>query len=264
MKHRLSLRCRATLAAAFVALTSAGTAWGQQAPAAAELDNGTNPTLISRVMETKYEYLDLGQGVRSGALRLNYLQPLGEKSDYAVRLRLPVQMNNALGRDNYGFGDVSLLVLHVFGLTREHGFVWQLEANFDTASRPELGAGKHVLSPTFVYARFLKGGAIFAPAFKHSVSVGGDAHRPDINATTLDFYYVPKLSDPRNLVTFDPAWTYDWERRKQSGSLAVTVGRVLGPMMGGNGIVTLKPTLLVGGDRPAKWGVEASFKVLGF
>jgi len=263
MKHRLSFRCRAALVAAFAALTSAGSAWAQQAPAA-EVDNGTNPTKLSRVAEAKYEYLNLGQGVRSGALRLNYVQPLGDKGDYALRLRLPVQMNNALGLDSYGLGDVSLMLFHVFGVTREQGFVWQLEANFDTASRPELGTGKHVLSPTFIYARFLKGGAIFAPAFKHSVSVGGDASRRDINATTLDFYYVPKLSDPRNLVTFDPAWTYDWESRKQSGSLAVTVGRVLGPMMGGNGIVTLKPTLFAGGDRPAKWGIEASFKVLGF
>jgi hypothetical protein len=71
LKHRLSLRCRATLSAAFAALTSAGAAWAQQAPAA-EVDNGTNPTMLSRVLEAKYEYLNLGQGVRSGALRLNY------------------------------------------------------------------------------------------------------------------------------------------------------------------------------------------------
>jgi hypothetical protein len=263
MKHRLSFRFRATVVAALAALTTAGAAWAQQAPAA-EVDNGTNPTKFSRVAEVKYEYLDLHQGFHSGALRLNYVQPLGEKGDYALRLRLPVQMNNALGRDSHALGDVSLMLFHVFGVTREQGFVWQLEANFDTASRRELGAGKHVLSPTFIYARFLKDGAIFAPSIKHSVSVGGDARRIDINATTLDFYFVPKLSNPRNLVTFDPAWSYDWESRKKFGSLAVTVGRLLGPMMGGNGIVTAKPTLFALGDRPARWGIEFSFKVLGF
>lgn len=263
MKLRLSFRFRATVAAAVAALTSAGAAWAQQAPPS-EVDNGTNPTKFSRVMEAKYEYLDLHQGFRSGALRLSYVQPLGDKNDYALRLRLPVQMNNALGRDSHDVGDASLMLLHVFGVTREHGFVWQLEASFDTASRPELGAGKDVLSPTFIYARFLKDGAIFAPAIKQSVSVGGDSRRSDVNVTALDFYYVPKLADPRNLVTIDPALSYDWETRKHFGSLAVTVGRLVGPMLGGNGIVTVKPTLFAGGDRPARWGIELSFKVLGF
>ncbi len=36
-------------------------------------------------------------------------------------------------------------------------------------------------------------------------SFSGDDNRPDINVTTLDFYYVPKFADPRNLMTFDPA-----------------------------------------------------------
>ena len=215
-------------------------------------------------MFANYEYLDLHNGVSSGTLRLNYVAPLGANKDYALRLRAPVVMNDALGRKSHALGDVSLMLQHVFGLTQQQAFVWQAELSFDTAARPELGTGKHALSPTLIYARFLEGGAIFAPAIKHSLSLGGDSNRAKVNATVFDFYYVPKLADSRNLITIDPALSFDWESKKRFGSLAITAGRVIGPMFGGNGIISIKPTVFAGGDRPGKWGVELGFKVLGF
>jgi hypothetical protein len=42
------------------------------------------------------------------------------------------------------------------------------------------------------------------------------------------------------------------------------MGRVTGPAFGGNGILFVKPSVFVGGDRPSSWGVEVGFKVLGF
>jgi hypothetical protein len=44
----------------------------------------------------------------------------------------------------------------------------------------------------------------------------------------------------------------------------VTVGRSLGPALGGNSQVFIKPTVFAGGDRPGKWGVEVGYKVIGF
>lgn len=242
--------------------------WGVGAQAqqasTAPVDNGTDPTKFSNAAFANYEYIDLKQGIRSGTLRLNYIMPLGANKDYALRFRVPVAMNDVFGRDSHALGDASVMLQHVFGLTKQHAFVWQAELAFDTASRPELGAGKHVFSPTLIYARFLEGGAIFAPAIKHSLSFGGDSNRADVNATVFDFYYVPKLADPRNLVTIDPALSLDWENDKRFGSVAVTFGRVIGPMFGGNAIVSVKPTLFAGGDRPGKWGIEVGFKVIGF
>jgi hypothetical protein len=97
-----------------------------------------------------------------------------------------------------------------------------------------------------------------------SNSVSGQARRADVNTTTFDFYYVPKLADPRNLITVDPAVNLDWENDKEFLSLAVTYGRVTGPAFGGIGIVTVKPTVFAGGDRPADWGIEIGYKLLGF
>ena len=228
------------------------------------LDNGTDPTRFARLAEAKFEYLDLKGGFGSSTLRLSFTQPLGERRDYSLRFRAPVASVDVAGNRDYGVGDASLQLAHVFGVTPHHGFVAQGELSLNTASRPELGTGKNVFKGTLIYARFLDDGAIFAPAFVQSNSLSGDAGRPTVNTTTLDFYYVPKFADPRNLVTFDPAVNVDWENDKRYLSLQVTLGRVVGSALGGNLIVFVKPSVFAGGDRPSQWGVELGFKILGF
>jgi len=261
-------RCQSLIALAAGCLLACS-AQAQQAvatgqEAAKAVDNGTDPTKFSRLAEAKYEYLDLRGGYSSGTLRLSYTQPLGEKKDYSVRFRVPVTYVNVLDNDQYALGDVSVQVQHVFGLTKEHGFVAQGELIFNTAQRPELGAGKNAFKGTLIYARFLSDGSIFAPAFVQNNSFSGDETRPDINVTTLDFYYVPKFADPRNLMTLDPSLNFDWENDKRFAGLAITLGRVIGPAFGGNAIFFIKPSVFVGSDRPGSWGLEVGYKVLGF
>lgn len=226
-------------------------------------NNGTDPTRLSTSALVAYEYNDLNGGMERHAPRLDLTFPFGEKQDYSLRLRVPVVSNDVLGNNGFGLGDVSLTGTHVFGLTRQRGLVAQAEIVFDTASRDELGTGKHVFKGTFIYARFLPKG-IFAPALVHSVDVGGDSQRADVNMTTIDLYYVPKLTDSRNFMTLDPALNFDWENNAEFGSIAITVGRVVGKAFGGVAQVYVKPTALLGSERPGDWSLELGFKVLGF
>ena len=226
-------------------------------------NNGTDPTRLTTTAVVAYEYNDLAGGMERHAPRLDLTLPFGQKQDYSLRLRVPLVSNDMLGNDDFGLGDVSLTGTHVFGLTRQRGLVVQAEMIFDTASRDELGAGKHVFKGTFIYARFLPKG-IFAPALVHSVDVGGDSDRADVNLTTIDLYYVPKLKDPRNFMTLDPALNFDWEKDTQFGSVAVTAGRVVGKAFGGAAQVYVKPSVLFGNERPGDWSMEVGFKVLGF
>jgi hypothetical protein len=247
-----------------IALLASGLALAQEESAApAAVDNGTDPTKLLTVAEAKYEYLDLNAGFGSSTLRLSYTQPFG-KGRYSYRLRLPVAAVDVFGNDNYDIGDASIQLQHVFGLTKKQAFVIQGEMVFDTAARPELGTGQNVFKGTLIYAKFLKGGNIFAPAIVQSNSLWGEDNRADVNFTTFDFYYVPKLSNPKNLITYDPALNFDWENDTQFASLAITFGRVLGPQLGGNGVVFFKPSVFAGSDRPSSWGVEVGYKVLGF
>lgn len=225
--------------------------------------NGTDPTKFTTIAEAKYEYLDLQGGFGSSTLRLSFTEPFGG-GKWNVRARLPVAAVDVYGNDNYDIGDFSVEIAHVFGLSKSGAFVGKGELALDTAARPELGTGKDVFKGTLIYARFLEGGHIFAPAMVQSISVGGDNSRADVNFTTFDFYYVPKLSNPSYLITYDPALNFDWENDKDFASLAITFGKVLGPQLGGKGIVFVKPSLFAGTDRPGDWGLEVGYKVIAF
>jgi hypothetical protein len=233
------------------------------APAPASADNGTDPTKFITIAEGKYEYLDLQGGFGSSTLRLSYTQPFGGDR-YNIRARLPVASVDVFGDDDYDIGDFSVEVAHVFGLNQRGAWVAKGEMVFDTAARPELGTGQNVLKGTLIYAKFLKGGSIFAPAVVQSNSLWGEDDRADVNLTTFDFYYVPKLSDPRNLITYDPSLNFDWENNKEFAGLAITFGRVLGPQFGGKGILFVKPSVFAGSERPGDWGMEVGYKVIAF
>ncbi len=228
-------------------------------------DNGTDPTKMSSTVAVQSEHTALRGGDSLSTMKLSYSVPLGEKRNTSLRLRLPISRVDAPGvSNNFGLGDASVQLTRVFGLTADHGYVVQGEWVFDTARRAELGTGKSVIKGTLVYVMFLDGGQIFAPALVHSRSVAGHANRTPVNATTFDFYYVPKLADTKTFVTLDPALSFDWENGKRYPSLAVTVGRALGPALGGNTQVFVKPTVFAGRDRPGNWGLEVGFKVIGF
>lgn len=229
-----------------------------------KIDNGTDPTKLSRSFVSTFEHIDLAGGFSSNILKLSYKAPLFGKSDWAVTYVLPVASLDAVGDDGYDIGDVSIKVNHVFGLDHEGGNVLIGEMVFDTAGRPELGTGQNVFKGTYIRAFFRDGGDIFAPALVHSASLWGDDRRADVSATTIDLYYVPKMADPRNLVTFDPSINADWENDREFLGLAVTYGRVLGSAFGGNGIVTIKPSIFAGPERPGDWGIEFGYKVIGF
>lgn len=244
-----------------VAAADTGAAIAQDAERAP--NNGTDPTRLTTTAAVVYEYNDIKPDISRHAPRLDLTIPFGEKQDYSIRLRVPVVSNDVAENSDFGIGDVSLTGTHVFGLTRKRGLVVQGELILDSASRDELGTGRNVLKGTFIYARFLPKG-IFAPALVHSVDFGGDDRRADVSVTTFDFYYVPKLSNPRAFMTFDPALNFDWEKDAQFSSLAVTAGVAVGKAFGGLAQVYVKPTAMFGSERPGDWSVEVGFKVLGF
>jgi hypothetical protein len=77
----MTLRCAAIGAVVLAGLGCAAQA--QDKP----VNNGTDPTKLTTILQPTYEYLDLVGGFESGVLRLNYTQPFGEKSDCACRCR---------------------------------------------------------------------------------------------------------------------------------------------------------------------------------
>lgn len=85
-----------------------------------------------------------------------------------------------------------------------------------------------------------------------------------MHETVADFHYVRKLGNPANYMPLDPAIVSNWEGKAYYGSLAVTMGHTIGPGMGGALLANVDPSILVGGERPSDWAVEADVRVLGF
>lgn len=232
-------------------------------PAAEKENNGTDPTRPIRTASVLYEHTDLRGGFTSEILSFNYTQPLGTGRS-SLKIEMPFSSVDVFGNRAMAAGDLSLKYTKIPVITRTHGIVVAGEMVFNTAARQELGTGKAVFKPQFIYAWFLKGGHIFAPALVHNISLWGDRKRSDVNLTTVDFYYVPRLKNPNMYMTLDPAFNIDWENKKQFGALAVTLGYRLGNMLGGKGQVFIKPSTTFLDDRPANWGIKVGFQVLGF
>lgn len=223
-------------------------------------DNGTDPTKLRRMSWTSYEHLDMGHDVTRGTLKMMYESPVGAKT--SLRLTLPVVGFDAPGvSDSYDLGDIALRATYILDVNRQRGLVLQGEIFGDTADRPLLGYDAVVLKATGIYAKFLPGGQIFAPALSHAEAVDGDGK---ISETTADFYYVPKLPNPAWYMTVDPALIKNWETEAFYGSLAVTTGRAVGKVGTGVAQAYLKPSILIGNERPADWGIEAGFRIIGF
>jgi hypothetical protein len=230
-----------------------------------DIDNGTDPTKLSRNFQLRFEALDLQDGFSNQTLYLRFTQPLGAAQKSSLEFKLPIINSDVLGETGFGAGDLILKFSHLAALTPKYGILLTLEAAFNTANQADHGFGSDVLRPGITYARFLPGGNLFAPTLQHGFTVGDtDPGRSDVNITVIDLYYVPKLEDPRNYMTIDPAVLYDWEREKFSPSLAVTFGRVISTDLPGTSSLFIKPSIGFGNDRAYDWGLEAGFKVVGF
>lgn len=238
-----------------------------QSESADTVDNGTDPTKLTRFALVTWEHLALNtpRDNVSRNFSLRYATPIDRAARTNVVVRLPFISTDLAGNSGYGIGDVLLRANHIYRLTRTDGIVLTGELGFNTADGVDRGLGKNVVRLGGTYALFLAHG-IFAPTVLHaqSLGVGADSGRARVSNTTFDFYYVPKLPTSRYFVTIDPALVQDWETNKMYGALSVTVGAQVGKLWGGNAIARVKPQVGIGGNRLATWGIEFGFQLLGF
>ncbi|QMW23032.1 hypothetical protein [Sandaracinobacteroides saxicola] len=231
---------------------------------AKKANDGTDPTQLLTTAGISIEHFDFGGGFWRDQLNADLTIPFGSGDRQSLRVRTPFVATNVGRERGYGFGDVQVRYTSVLNVTRKAGWVFQGEMAFDTAAWPELGTGKNVAKLTLIYARFLPGGVIFAPAVVHSESLWGRTGRRGVSVTTVDFYVVPKLANPRFYMTIDPSLTQDWVNDKFYPAAAVTLGYKLGPAMGGQLQAFVKPSVAAFGDRPFNWAMQAGVQLLGF
>jgi hypothetical protein len=234
------------------------------APAAGEADDndGTDPTRPTSQIRLSYDRQELPGDFATDVLSLEYNRPLGDGS-WVIRPKVQLGRVDGAGVDaGLGFGDASLKLTKILERNRQFGMVGSLEVVAPTGN-DRIGGGKWLAKPNLVFAIFMKGGHILAPAVLHTTSFGGDAGLPPVNLTTLDFYFVPRLSNEKLFMTVDPALNFNWENNRDFAALAVTLGYKLGPMLGGRGQISVKPSVGIGRDAPFDYGVQLAFQLLG-
>jgi hypothetical protein len=245
----------------FASVLASGAAHAQDKTATP--DNGTDPSRISNTFIADYEHLRLRDGFSSDTVDLKLTAGLAAHT--GLTLDLPVVSVDAFGESGYGIGDVSVKLVQVSGLRAKGANIFQAELFLDTADRPELGNGQDVLKLTYIRAFFMPGHNIIAPSFIQNFGIGGKGDRARVNNFVFDLYYVPHFNNPKLYMTVDPNITYDWESGNSFTGLLVTVGYATGKAFGkGNGSVYIKPSVYGGADRPADWGMEIGYKVVGF
>lgn len=245
------------------ALAAASPSWAQDTQSQSEVNNGTDPTRLTTSASLQYKYTDLGSGLSTDLFETYYSTPIGVEKRMSLEFRLPYASGPI--DSSYGLGDLSLKFTHVIDVNSSRGVAYTAKMSFDTADRPDLGAGQTVMELSGFYAKFLKNGGILAPALVQTVGLGDeDSGHSRVNTTTFDLYYVPKLANPNLFMTFDPAFVYDWKNEKGYFSLTTTFGVMTGKAFGGDSQVFIKPQLLAGEDRPAEWSLQVGYKLLGF
>src|SRR5262245_9521527 len=241
---------------ALMARAAHGQGFAERRPAP---DHGTDPSRLRKLTQVSYGVLDPGPGSARSTLQLIGGAPVLRHT--SLEATLPFVSADVTGRT--GLGDVTLKVDEILGRTRRSGHTLRGELTLATAERPELGAGVGTFQASYIYARFLRGGALFAPSIAQCSSIGEDANGNFINRMVVDLHYVPRFGDPRHFMTVDPALTFDWEHGRQYTDLGFTFGRVIGTWLGGSAQLYSTPSVSAGGDQPAGWGIEAGSQLIG-
>ncbi|MEJ2317258.1 MAG: transporter [Gammaproteobacteria bacterium] len=125
----------------------------------------------------------------------------------------------------------------------------------DSASEPELGAGKWGIGPTGVALKQTGPWTVGALA-NHIWSVGGDSTRPDVNATFLQ-PFVAYITPTKTTFSLNTESTYDWENKQWSVPINLTATQLIkvgNQMMSVGGGVRYWADSPAGG--PDDWGLR--------
>lgn len=247
-------------AAAGQGQTGAAGRVGTPADAAAALKadkTGTNPANFQNQFVFWNEYVDLGGGLHTNQTVFDYRVPFQDQS-VQLRIRIPMVSSDATGETEFGIGDISTRVVKRLKLTRKYALMAGLESWWNTAAEASLGTGKITVAPVMAYVMFYpKSRRIFAPAYQHRLSIGGDDGRADINQGSLDLYLVQMLDHGTRWVVLDPQLIVNYE----NGDVGALVKLTYGTMAGPGTSIYLRPGVGLG-EQPVDWSLEAGYQMI--
>lgn len=282
---KLAISCLMLAAMAFLSPPSFAQESGDSAKDAATNKNdksGTNPINFQRDIRVynEFSWLNTAGDGEQNVTTLEYRQPFaGGKWQFRGRVRYSALEADLNGDgiddiDDSGLGDSDFRLLTVPYLKGANAIAIAFEAFFDTASEDSLGSGTTSLGPQVFYARFFgssplpiySGGGFFAPGLQYKFSVEEDDGRDDVEQILIDLNYIAMTKDRQAWFFTDPQIVIDLETDKEFAIVDFEFGWMMTNWfedLKGHSFY-VRPTVSVGRDRPADYGVEIGYKLVGF
>jgi hypothetical protein len=189
--------------------------------------------LISVPIQVNYNE-DFGVDDEGAALRIN-VQPvvpfsIGEEWNLISRTILPVLYQDDIptpGNSEFGLGDTAQSLFFSPKAPAAGGWIWGAGPVFliPTATDETLGNEKWGIGPTGVALR-QDGPWTYGALANHIVSFAGTRNREDVNATFIQ-PFLTYVTPTQTTFALNTESTYDWETRKWSIPINLTIAQVM-------------------------------------
>ena len=283
--HRI-MRLRSVVTVAVLSVVTARPLLAQTAPTAtapheSQDKTGTNPLVLTYMIQPSNEFYDLPNDLTNNVTKIKLSVPFGgRRASLAITPQITTTNSTSAvlpggiegggvgapapgatkGQTHAGLGDVLLKASYVayFNLRLRLGVLAALELNFATATEPVFGLGKNTLMPSVTIAMFPAKDIIFAPVYKQSNSYSGDPERDEVNQGAIDLYFVYLFNGGRNFINLDPQVVLNYEHGTYSAMVEVTGGFVLSKEKGLT--LTITPGFPLAGTKPYDFLFKAGVK----
>jgi hypothetical protein len=157
-----------------------------------------------------------------------------------------------------GIGDFDMRFLAIAYSSGPVVIATGLEAFFDTASNPALGAGTTSLGPQvfFGFPGLLGGGSLFVPGYQYVFDIAGEG--ADVRQSRIDLYFVWMLAQGKNWLIANPQIILDHENSKEVATIEAEFGYMIAQSVGASTYV--RPGFGLGDGKPYSWNLEVGLK----
>jgi hypothetical protein len=155
-----------------------------------------DPANVFTRIEVFHEYQRLRNGQFMNVTTTRGIMALGKRFTTRVDIPYVSLPNSSSTEPTSGIGDISLRLLgYKFLESKRSALLASLELSLPTATSPNLGLGRYVITPVVAYSIYLpKRKSIIALTYQEYFSFGGDESRQNIRWTRMQLYHIKPWS----------------------------------------------------------------------
>lgn len=238
--------------------------------------SGTNPINFTNDMRLYNEFLWLNtegdgeQNITTFEFRTPFADGKWQFRSRARYASIEADINgdgiDELNDNGFGDFDFRFLTVPILEMKKKFALAVGFETFLPTATEDSLGSGALSVGPqvfAVFFAPFGIKGTLVAPTYQHKFSLDEDEGRRDVHQGLIDIFILWISSDRQYWVLGNPQIVLDYEENKEFMITDMEAGTMLDRYLGTKGhSAYLRPSIVVGGDRPTDGSIEVGYKVI--